>query len=224
MNTDSGPDESRGGSRWAHDLVETAPEQLRARRLRRIGIGVAAGLVVAGGATAVAVQLHDSRPEPVINNAGRFHDAPILSYVISAPAGTQPASRELHQDEAGRIMGQPQYLNRYKFTTGYERQWVQPDGATVSVRLLRFRGAKNAAYYARDMIDYLNGTDAVEDSPAVAGIPGARSIVNELDGGSVIVSLAASGDLVAVTAVTAEGSGPATNITQSVLADQFARI
>ena len=170
-------DSAEGNGRsWAHDLVETPAGELRKRRLRRIAIGFGGVLVVVALVVGVVVNLRDSGSE-VAYDSVRPHDEALSSYMIPAPAGalpppSLPASRDLDEVTAAEVSGGSRLLRRYKFSYGYERRWLQEDVAVVTVRLLRFRGAENAAYYLRDSLDSsVIGVDVRQK--AVAGIVGA---------------------------------------------------
>ncbi|GAA3342006.1 hypothetical protein GCM10020358_35440 [Amorphoplanes nipponensis] len=133
---DGGPE----GRSWAHDLVETAPAELRRRRLRRIAVAAGGALAVVALVAAIVVNLRDPGSDVVVNDGFAPHDAVLSSYMVAAPADAQPApaGRDLDETAAAEATGGVKNLRRYKFSYGYERRWTQRDGTAVTVLLLRF--------------------------------------------------------------------------------------
>jgi hypothetical protein len=195
-------------------------------------VAAAGALAIAALVTTVAINLHDSRPAPVVNEASKPHDADLSTYLIPAPSDAQPlpgqpTTRELDEDAAVAATGDRNHLRRYKFVRGYDRRWLQPDGALVSVRLLQFRGTKNAAYYVRDILDLAKTGEKLEDS-SVNGVPGGRLLRNTVplsnsDAAYVTVSGASAGDIIILITIANDrpGSGDAA---RSLLADQYTRL
>jgi len=113
----------------------------------------------------------------------------------------------------------------YKFTRAYERRWLRKDGALVTVWLLRFRGAENAAYYVRDIVDLSAQGDVRQR--AVAGIPGGRSIVstapvNGPDSAYVALSAASAGDVAVFVTVAGDQQTAVAELTESLLVSEYA--
>jgi hypothetical protein len=99
----------------------------------------------------------------------------------------------------------------------------------VTVRLLRFRGAENAAYYLRGSLDGgVVGMDVQQR--AVVGIAGGRSIistapVNGEGSAYVTLSAATAGDVAVVVAVAAADREAApVELTERLLAEAYARL
>lgn len=99
----------------------------------------------------------------------------------------------------------------------------------MTVRLLRFRGAENAAYYLRGSLDGgVVGMDVQQR--AVVGIAGGRSIistapVNGEGSAYVTLSAATAGDVAVVVAVAAADREAApVELTERLLAEAYARL
>lgn len=128
----------------------------------------------------------------------------------------------MNEDDAANLIGERGHLRRYKYTYGWARDWIQADGAQVSVHLLRFEGAKNAAYFLRDIFDPAVLDDDLATT-AVQNVPGGRSLLVDVDGAYTAISAAAAGDLVVYIMVTGEEK-TTVNAAESMLADQYKRL
>ncbi|MEV6601383.1 hypothetical protein AB0M36_31705 [Actinoplanes sp. NPDC051346] len=249
----SGPER---GYLWADDLVETSPAELRAHRRKRIAIRAGAALLacaVVAGIAGMVYSALDHRPDVVVVEGFAPHDKDLRDYLIPTPAGAErpadpipeptrpgqaqpptpperlvPGDRRLSRESAADVTGDDDYLRRHKYARGYERRWIQKDGIGVSVLLLRFRGAKNAALYARDIFDLYKVNDEYRDTE-VPAVPQGRSLlstapVRDTDGTWFSLSAAAAGDVVVI--VVAEDGKPlaTAQITETLLAEQYARL
>lgn len=214
------PPEGPSAYGWANDLQEAGPERLRSLRRKRMAFiagGVLAVLLVIGG---LVYALRDPHPAPVIVAGFEPHDAELSTYLLPAPAGAAATDGELTESDAAQLLGDPHNIARYKFTTGRERSWEEPGGEQVTVRLLRFRGAENTAYFARD-----TGLHQKEDSQSrdVSGIPGGWSVMTssrEQGLQFVAISAAAAGD-VAVFVLTTHPQPTLPTLSEQLLTEQW---
>jgi hypothetical protein len=120
---------------------------------------------------------------------------PPLKRPHTGPFNLKAAAATFANPDRGELL-----LHRYAFKDGYQRRWVDEDGAYVTLWLYRFTttddGADFAAYFEKS-----NAAGGWGEPQTVPGVPGGTAFAKQklsADGLQPTLAIAGRGDIVAV--------------------------
>ncbi|MEH1165840.1 hypothetical protein V6V47_10680 [Micromonospora sp. CPCC 205539] len=183
-------------------------------------VGLVAGLATA--AVLVTVIWHATRPAPVDQHAG------LGALVVVAPAGSTPVAPAAVDDQVdlGRILPltrERTFLLAEQTSGGVLHvagsAWTRPDGASVSITLLRFSSVESADQFRRTYADLERATPG--EATQFADVPGATIFVAAEQTG---VWALAGRDAVVMVVSAVGGSSNTVPVVESLVREQYGRL